>query len=209
MDLILTVLGVFVLLLLSEAWFRFRKPRDEFSRKFIHITVGSFAAFWPFYLSWNTILLLSLAFVVVVSASKKLHVFKAIHAVERPTCGEVCFALAVGLLAFVTHQPWIYSIALLHMSLADGMAAIIGVTFGTSNRYKVLGNTKSVVGTATFVLVSVILLSIYGLTTHQMLPLAVVALTASASAAIENLAGHGLDNLFVPVLVAVMLTVFG
>ena len=89
MTLILTILTVFILLVANELWWRRKKVQDEFSRKFIHITVGSFVAFWPFFLDWNDIKLLSIAFIVVVLASKQLKVFQAIHSVQRPTHGEL------------------------------------------------------------------------------------------------------------------------
>ena len=204
MTLILTVLAVFWLLVLSEYWWRKRRPHDEFSRKFIHIFVGSLAAFWPFYLEWHWIVLLSLAFIVVVVLSKYFNIFKSIHTVERPTWGEVYFAVAVGALAFVTHEPWIYAIALLHMSLADGLAAVFGVTWGKSTRYQVLGHQKSVVGTLTFYVVSVALLGWYSVVSgNQLSPLVVLGVAAIATG-IENIGGHGLDNLMIPLVVGVV-----
>ena len=204
MTLILTVSLVFALLVGSEWWWRRRKPRDELSRKFIHIVVGSLAAFWPFYLSWNQILVLSVGFIVAVAVSKYFNIFKAIHAVERPTWGEVYFALAVGALVFITREPWIYAVALLHMSLADGLAAVVGVTFGRDSRYKVFGHIKSVVGSLTFLTVSIALLALYS-TVAAPISFAVIVGLAAAATAIENVGVKGLDNLFVPVLVGVVL----
>jgi dolichol kinase len=207
--LILTILTVFTLLVLSEMWWRLKKPHDELSRKFIHITVGSFAAFWPYFLSWEEILLLSVAFVVVVSISLYFGIFKAIHAVERPTWGEVCFAASVGILALITHEPMIYTVALLHMSLADGLAAIIGTTWGKNSRYTILGHHKSVVGSATFFVVSMVVLLVYGVVAPVMIsPLVIVGL-AAATTLLENIAVRGLDNLFVPLLVASVLILAG
>ncbi len=74
MAVIFTVLAVFLVLLGSELWWRKHITHSEFSRKFVHITVGSFVAFWPFYLSWGQIRLLSLGFLIVVGISKYLHV---------------------------------------------------------------------------------------------------------------------------------------
>ncbi len=202
---VLTVTVIFVLLVCSEIWWRTRRPKDEFSRKFIHIAVGSFAAFWPFYLSWNQILLLSAAFVVVVSVSKSLRIFQAIHSVERPTWGEVFFALAVGLLALITHDHWIYAAALLHMSLADGLAAITGVTWGQRTRYKVLGHPKSLVGSATFFVISLVILAGYVAVTDRPLAIGMMVTLALASTAVENFGLEGLDNLCVPLLVGVIL----
>jgi phytol kinase len=207
MALMFTVLVIFLLLVLSELWWRKRKPHDEFSRKFIHIVVGSIAAFWPFYLQWQWILLLSAAFVVGVVASKSLGIFKSIHAVERPTMGEIFFALSVGVLAPVSHHnPWIYAVALLHMSLADGLAAVVGVTWGKDTRYKVFGHNKSFIGTMTFFVVSVGLLTAYTSITLQPIQLSLILGLAGLATVIENIAGYGLDNLLIPLLIGFVLT---
>jgi len=206
MALILTIFGIFVLLVGFEAWARKYKLHSEFSRKFIHIIIGSFAAFWPFYLAWHWIVVISVAFVVVVLVSKHLNIFKSIHTVERPTWGEAFFALAVGGLTFVTHQPWVYAVAILHMGLADGMAAITGVTWGKSTRYRVFGYHKSIVGSLTFFAVSVALLVGYSLVAlHGLHPGLIIGLALSATV-IENLGVYGLDNLLAPLLVGVVLT---
>ncbi|HEY1064205.1 MAG TPA: hypothetical protein VGE30_02805 [Candidatus Saccharimonadales bacterium] len=206
MALVLTILAVFLLLLVSEAWYRKRPKSGELHRKFVHITVGSFVAFWPFFLSWNQIALLSAAFLAGVIASKYLKIFQAIHSVQRPTWGEVFFAAAVGIIALVTHSKGIYAAALLQMSLADGMAAVVGQRYGKGNRYKVFGSTKSVAGTMTFFVISFGLLIGYSLVTDAYLPLAFLAVLALGTSLIENLGVFGLDNLLVPLMIAYMLS---
>jgi phytol kinase len=200
---ILTVLVVLAVLVANEWWWRGRS-HGEISRKFVHITVGSFVAFWPLFLSWREIETLSLAFIVVVIISQKLQIFKAIHSVQRPTSGEIYFGLAVGAIALITHNPAIYTIALAHMALADGMAAIIGVKYGASRAYILFGARKSVIGSLTFLLVSVVLMAAYGVHTHTgfswWLPAGVIGATL-----LENIAVRGLDNLAVPIYIAVVL----
>ena len=205
MALILTILVVFALLVINEYWWRKTEP-TELSRKFIHITVGSFVAFWPFFLSWHQIIFLSVAFFAVALVSKYLHIFKAIHSVQRPTWGELFFALAVGVIAYVTNSKGIYAAALLQMSLADGLAAIVGLRYGKKTQYKVLGSTKSLVGTATFFVVSFCLLLGYSTIGGGELSLALIAGIAFAASLIENLGVYGSDNLLVPLMVAWMLT---
>jgi dolichol kinase len=199
------VLVVFVLLLLSEMWWRRRQVHGEFSRKFVHITVGSFVAFWPFFLSWRDIELLSVAFLLSVAASKYLRLFQAIHSVQRPTLGEFFFALAVGLVALTTHNKWIYAAALLQMGLADGLAAVIGVRYGNRLKYLVFKHPKSLAGTLTFFVVSFGILT--GFSHWSGMPLGLVyILTVSVAASIlENLAVLGLDNLLVPLFIALLL----
>lgn len=202
----LTILAIFVVLVGSEIFWRRHKVHRELSRKFVHLTVGTFVAFWPFFLSWDTIKLLSLAFLVVVAISKYLNIFQAIHSVQRPTWGEVFFALVVGVLAFVTQDKWIYAAALLQMSLADGMAAVVGSYFGRGHRYHVLGHVKSIPGTITFFVISFLILLAYSTFSGTQLILPTMLAISLCATLLENFAIHGFDNLLVPLLVAVALS---
>jgi len=209
MGLAVTVLIVFILLCISEVWWRQHPVHTELSRKFIHITVGSFVAFWPFFLTWHEIEFMSAAFFVVVSISKQLKILKAIHSVQRPTWGELFFAIAVGVTAFITHNKWIYMTALLQMSLADGLAAVIGIRYGKKNAYRVFGQAKSLAGTTTFFVISLATLLIdvrLGVIHQNVVLLFSLALSASL---IENLGAYGLDNIFVPLLIACVLRFIG
>lgn len=207
MALILSILVVFFLLLTSEYWWRTRKPHDELSRKFIHITVGSFVAMWPQFLTWEQIFYLSIAFLVVVTISVRFNIFKAIHAVERPTWGEFCFAAAVGILALSVRDPLIFSIAVLHMSVADGAAALVGTAYGRRNSYKMLGHRKSIAGSLTFLLISLLLLIAYGTVSPEYIAPVTLVLAAFLATGLENIAVRGLDNLLVPLFIAGLLTV--
>jgi phytol kinase len=205
MALVLTVLAVLTLLTVNELWWRRHPVHSELSRKFIHVTVGSFVAFWPYFLSWRQIQLLSIAFLVVVVISKYLRVFQAIHSVQRPTWGEILFAIAVGAITLITHHKAIYAAALLQMSLADGMAAVIGTRYGNRQKYSIFGYTKSVLGTLTFFVVSVVILIGFSHYTHIHLGLTWTIAIAAAASLIENFAIRGLDNLLVPLSVALLL----
>lgn len=202
LKILLTIGIVLAVLLMGEYLARVKRRPGELTRKFVHISVGSFVAFWPFFLSWRTIELFSLAFLAAVLISEQFHVFRAIHSVQRPTRGELFFALAVGAVALITHDKWIYMAAILQMSLADGLAAIVGTHWGRHHFYKIFGHTKSLIGTATFFAISLAILVFYSRAAgRSLLPGAFLGLTVLATA-IENLAGQGLDNLLVPLLIA-------
>jgi len=205
MELALTILAVFLVLVASELWWRKHNLHGELSRKFVHITVGSFVAFWPFFLSWQQIELLSVALVVVIGISRALNIFQAIHSVQRPTWGELFFAAAVGLVALITHDKWIYAAALLQMSLADGLAAIVGRHYGNRMKYLVFGHAKSVAGTLTFFAISVAILLAFSHWGGQPLSLAFVLAISALASVLENIGVLGSDNLLVPVLVAIAL----
>ena len=190
---------------MSEWLWRYGGLDSEYTRKFVHISVGTFVCFWPLFLSRQEIIVLSGAFIAVVAISEKLHLFKAIHSVQRPTWGEICFAASVGLLAILAPNNWIYAAALLHMGLADGLAAVIGTRFGRSSRYYIAGHPKSGAGTATFFIVSLGILTGYSAISATPLGLWVLAAAAGATV-LENFAIRGLDNLLVPVYIAAVLS---
>ena len=196
---------VFGLLLLSEWGWRKHWLHGEVGRKFVHVTVGTFVAFWPYFLDWTEIRLLSLAFFVVVLASMHLGVFKAIGSVQRPTYGEIFFALSVGLLTIITTSKGIYAAAILQMALADGFAAIIGGRFGTENKYHLYGRTKSLAGSATFFVISLALLIGYSQFSDNGLIWQYVVIGSLGATLLENIAALGFDNLLVPVAVGLLL----
>lgn len=202
MTFIISVIVVLTLLVASELWWRKHDKHGEISRKFVHITVGSFVAFWPYFLTTQQIILLSAAFLAGVLISKYLNIFQAIHSVQRPTFGEFCFALVVGLLAFIADHPHIYTAALLAMALADGLAAVVGTHFGKRQRYVVFGSIKSVSGTATFFVATCLILLGYVIATPGALALALILPIALVATILENVAVRGLDNLLVPLFIA-------
>lgn len=206
MYLLLSVLAIFAILLISEFGWRKHWLANELGRKFVHILVGSFVAFWPFFLNWGQIRLLSVAFLLAVLVSQRFKLFRAIHSVQRPTYGEVCFALVVGLLTLVTHSKAIYAASLLQMSLADGLAAVVGTRYGHTTTYHVWGHAKSIVGTLVFMAVSLVLLLGYKYYSVRDLSVAVISFGAVGAALVENIAVLGLDNLIVPLCIGLLLT---
>jgi len=199
----------FAVLCMGEYGWRKGWLKNEIGRKFTHIMVGSFVAFWPLFLSWYQIFFLSATFVVVVGVSKYFGIFRAIHSVQRPTWGEVFFAVSVGLLALLTRDGWMYMAALLHMSLADGLAAIIGTQFGKKNRYSVLGHTKSIVGSAAFFVISIAILVGYSIGTDTHISIGLLLWTSFVATVLENASPRGFDNITVPVWIAVVLSKLG
>lgn len=197
---------VFVILVLAEYLSRYKGVHSELTRKFVHILVGVFVAFWPFFLSWQQIRLLSAAFLIVVLVSIQLKIFNAVHAVARNTVGEVLFAVVIGLLAFVSTDPWVFAAAMLYLSLADGLAAVAGLTYGQNNSYRILGRTKSVAGSLAFFAVAVLVMVVYKIFSGNGLGAATVLWLPAAATVAENLSGEGTDNLVVPLLVALVLT---
>ena len=205
MALILTIIGVLLVLLIAEHLARHTNLHAELTRKFVHMLVGTFVAFWPFFLSWREIKLLSLAFLIVVIISVKFTIFKSIHTVPRRAFGEISFALVIGILAFISSSAEIFMAAMLCLSIGDALAATIGLLYGERNQYKVFGKTKSVAGTAAFFTTSVLVMTLYvTLTSNSAGIMNLFAIPVLATIT-ENVAVNGSDNLIMPVLIALLL----
>lgn len=206
---LLTMLVVFVtfcILVCAEYLSRSKQIHAELTRKLVHVAVGTFVAFWPFFLSWRQIQLLSLSFFVVVCLSIKFNIFSSIHAVKRSITGELLFAVVIGLLALIATNKWVFMAAMLHLSLADGLAAIVGLGWGDKNGYRVFGRLKSVAGTTAFVISSAVILATYAIFAHSTTSFATYLWLPLVAAATENLAVHGTDNLVMPMIIALVLS---
>jgi phytol kinase len=209
LDIVLTVFVIivtFCILVSAEYLARAKQIHAELTRKLVHVAVGTFVAFWPFFLTWREIQWLSIAFFLVVCLSIKFNVFSSIHAVKRSITGELLFALVIGLLALICTNKWVFLAAMLHLSIADGMAAVIGLGWGDKNSYKVFGRTKSVAGSMAFLVASFLILIAYAVFAHAPTSFFTYAWLPFVATITENLAVQGTDNLVTPMLVALVLT---
>jgi phytol kinase len=202
----LVVVVTFCILVAAEYLARSRSIHAELTRKLVHVAVGTFVAFWPFFLSWRTIQILSLVFFVVVSLSIKFEIFRSIHAVQRNVLGELLFAIVIGVLAAISPTPWVFTAAMLHLSVADGVAAVVGLSWGNTNAYKVFGKKKSIAGTLAFIVASYAILLLFGIFSHASTSVLTLLWLPLLAAAAENVAVYGTDNLVMPLLVALVLS---
>ena len=212
MGIVYATLGVFALLVICEYLWRSGRVKGETGRKLVHISVGSFVAFWPYFMTWRQIQFMALAFLVVVVLSQQRNIFKSIHQVRRRTWGEIFFPIGIGLAAFIEPSPLIFAAAILHLSLADGLAAVVGCRYGMGHQYKVHNYEKTIAGSLTFWLISTVIVALTVLVSaHAIDPLLlpVVVLLPMAATLVENFSPGGIDNVFVPLLVIVVLQAVG
>jgi dolichol kinase len=203
--------AIFALLCVTELLWRRGKLRVEASRKVIHIGTGVIIAFLPYFLSWTAIQLLSLALLIVIVISYKLNIFRSIHSVKRITKGEILYPIGIGLCALLEPAPWVFAIAILHLALADGIAALIGVHYGKRTAYTIISHGKSLAGSAAFFIVSFcIFAGASVLVADDKLPAYYVSFAGAALilTVVENVSWYGLDDITVPVSVIVILTLF-
>lgn len=203
------LIGIFGLLVIAELLGKYRILKGEYHRKFLHITAGSFIAFWPWFTSWHFIEFFGLASVAVMLANRYWDVLNYRGRVGRATYGDIFLALAVSLCAFWAHNKLFFTAAILEIALADGLAAVAGRLYGKGWGYKVYKNQKTVIGSMVFWLASVFILGVVLLGAYGQIPLSsyylILLLLPPALTVAENFAGLGLDNLAVPLIVILVL----
>lgn len=177
------------------------------TRKAVHILSGLIAACLPFWLSFDQISALGLFFIGFMAVSKKAHLFPSIHGVRRLTLGEIYYPLALAIVAWRFPSPTIYSYAILVLALSDGFAAIIGTHIGM-HTYRVIGGKKSLEGSATCWGITLVLTLFTLALSGEPLSALIAASLGSATtitAAEATLTG-GLDNLALPLIAALILS---
>ncbi len=203
---IAALVGLATLLVAEYGWHK-GWWHGEGARKLAHMLIGIQVALWPLYLDWFEIRLISIGLALGFIVSMRLRWFKSIGSVSRLSYGEVLFALMIGGLTLVTQSAAIYAAAMLHLSIADGAAALMGLRFGRTTTYRVFGHTKSLVGSLSFFIASLGILVAYAVIVPGGLPLHIIAFGALGATLLENLGILGLDNIFVPAYVVWLLSI--
>lgn len=203
--LVLTVFGVVVVALNLISSHGNIHP--ETSRKAVHIVMGlvTLCFPWIFKDAWPVLLLAGIAIFALTSTrligSLQERFGGVLHSVERTSMGEMYFPLSVAALFLLSCGDWLlYVIPLLTLTLADALAALVGVHYG-QHRYVTSEGTKSAEGSLAFFVVAflsvhvpLLLLSSIGRTESLLIALVLGILVML----FEAISVRGLDNLFIP-----------
>jgi phytol kinase len=209
LKLIICLGGILLILLIAELLSERKLLRGEYLRKFVHITAGTFIAFWPWLISWRTIQFLSLIMILVMVTNKYIGFFNYHGKVRRPSYGDYFFAAAIFISATISHNKIFFALAILEVALADGLAAVAGIGLGKKWEYKVLGSKKTVVGTSVFWIASTMILTAGLLAAHDLFTFRdyyyLLLLLPPGLTVLENIAVYGVDNLVIPVFLIIIL----
>jgi len=181
----------------------------EGARKFVHIGV---AHWWFFVFFFDNIwfaLIAPAAFIVLNYVSYRQHIFKVIEREDQDSFGTVYYPISLFILValtFLMGEPkslqYIGAIAMMILGYGDGFAAIMGKHF----RSKTFLPGKTVAGSVTMLMASLLMTSLM-LWLYQpvvIYPVLFVVLIAVSATVIEMFTRHGLDNLTVPLGVAIL-----
>ena len=186
----------------------------ELQRKIVHVMTGLYALTLPYLFTdlWPVFLLaaLSIATMLVLRLGRfaKEGVSSVLHAVKRPSYGEIYLTLSVALLFFRSQgAPVLYVLPILILTLSDAAAALVGSAYGRK-RYLIADGVKSLEGTLACFIVTWLVAMITLMLMTEIAEINVIVLSfliAAFATLIEADSWRGLDNLFVPIGVHLLL----
>lgn len=180
----------------------------ELSRKIAHIALGlaTLGFPWLFRDAWPPVALASAAVVVMIAMRRaawlRERFGKLINGVGRESLGDLYFPVAVVCLFLLARgSAVLFVIPILTLTLADAVAAVIGLRYGRLH-FSTSDGTKSLEGSIAFFMVAFLATHIPLLlftSTGRLDSLLIGATFGILVMLLEAVAWRGLDNLFIPI----------
>jgi phytol kinase len=203
--LVLTLLGGLIIGL--RFYQRRYAPHPELVRKLLHVPMGLITLTFPWlFHSPIPVLILAGIAIAILSLLRLYQPLKqefgsVLGSVERQSLGEIYFPISVALVFWFSQgQALLFCIPMLILTLADAIAAIIGIRYGRF-RYTTPDGYKSAEGSTAFFTIAFfsiyvpLLLSDIGRTETFLVSLILGLLVML----LEAIAWCGIDNLLIPV----------
>ncbi len=184
--------------------------QKELSRKVVHIGTGPII---PIALGVNIhkeqALFVASIITILLCLNHRFKFIEAVENIKRKSFGTIAYALSISILiAFYWNKnPNAIVAGVLVMALGDGFAGLIGSRIN-SFTWLIFGQKKSLYGTLTMLLVSIIslytinLLNGYPISTQEVFIIGIIGVIC------EQIGQLGIDNLTVPLLVALSWSIF-
>ena len=178
--------------------------KRELTRKIIHIGTGPIIPL-AWFCNIHQAVALSIAIIITIGLfiNYQFRLINSIEDIERKSFGTIAYGISITLLILFFWPDNIEAItaAILVMAFGDGFAGLIGKEV-KSKSWKILGQRKSIGGTSSMFAIS--LLVIFGITLitgTNISPVEIIGIAILATS-LEQISVWGLDNLTVPIGVA-------
>jgi len=203
-----TVIGIWlVVILITAVACRKRWPdQQELSRKIIHIGTGAVVPLaWWFAIPKPVAIAAAGVVTIVIAINHRWRWLAAMEDVDRTSYGTVAYAGAITLLLtlFWPQRSDAVCAAVLVMALGDGFAGLVGRGLA-SPQWMVFGQRKSIAGTVTMAVVSLLVLLAVGLFSGNTPSPVTLLLIGTSAVLLEQFSAAGLDNLSVPISVGLL-----
>lgn len=203
----LTVLAIaFGVLAVSELVRRRLHVSNEDSRKTYHIVHALVVGAAPFLISYNFLIILEILLLITMFIVRRFNLLTWLYQVGRISWGEYFGVAGVILIALLKPNRWVFLAAMLHLGIADAMAALVGKRYGKNHQFKVFGQIKSLPGSLAFYLsslaITALVIAAYQSGAGNLL---LIAFLPPLITLAEMASPFGTDNFVIPVLVVLVL----
>jgi len=204
--LFLSILYIIIIIAIST---RLTHLPFEFSRTFTHILVMN----W-----WLIASLLIKNYWLAITAPILFIIFNTLNVIYNwipsintkrrdSNSGPIYYSVAVLLLTAATFHTRSFHIVgglgLLVMAYGDGFAALIGQKYG-KHSYTIFKGHKTLEGSLAMLVTSMIVIVAYQLIELGQVNFIQVLLLSVVATLVEAISPHGIDNLFIPILVSLL-----
>lgn len=178
----------------------------EWSRKLVHIGGGAVVPLaWLFGIERWLAIPAAAVITLLALLNHRRRLLPAIEDVGRSSYGTVAYGASITLLLllFWPQRPDAVCAGVLVMAVADGLAGLLGPRI-PSPSWRVLGERRSLAGTATMALASLLVLLGVAAVVPNAPAWPLLLVLALIATALEQIALQGIDNLSVPLAVALL-----
>lgn len=203
--------GYILFVLIITAYLKKKKYlKEETSRKLVHILVGFswFIMILFLYPTFN-IVILPLTFIFINYISSKKEFLTAIEREKNNSKGTIFYALSFTILAFITylHPKFLpfYGIGVLTMAIGDGLAPFFGQLLPS---LKIVKTNKTYGGSLIILLSTLIIILLfnnYYILNYSLIDIILISLI---SPILELISYQGIDNLTLPIGIAILSYIF-
>lgn len=194
--------GYALLIILCEWLNRKRHVDSEYTRKFAHIVSSLSVLLFPLvFADIRYVLILCVTFFITLLVANQMNIFHSIDGVGRRTSGSYLLALSVGISYYISvrmENSMLYTLPILILAISDPLAGVIG-KWALS---KHILSGKTVAGSLTFLISSLIICLIYLTSIHYEHVYRLSAIIAFCATVAELLSPRGTDNLTIPLTIS-------
>ena len=205
----LILLYLFSIFLISFIFKKFNHNNQEVLRKIIHIGIGPLIPIAQYLkIDQNSALIFTGIITIFIFLNYKYKLFPTIEDIERKSFGTLfyCISLFILIFMFWENDPYSLNAGFLIMTFGDGLAGLLGKNIHSKSWF-FLKQKKSILGTSTMFLISLIVVSFLGYLQQSSFNIHFFTIAFIATA-LEQFSVIGIDNFVVPISSAICFNIF-